>query len=176
MQNCKSIAAILDGTSNTVAFSEGPISPLPKATLPQPRYVGMKKVAASTPSILYDASSNPALTAAGIAACTTAYQTGSGGVAFDNQRGAVWAMGSAGIALVNTVVTPQSTTVLWGYCDAYNSSSYCLYMNAGSFHAAGTNTLFADGSVKCIKPTISQYIWWALGTVANGEVISADQY
>ena len=48
--------------------------------------------------------------------------------------------------------------------------------NAQSFHPAGVNTLFADGSVKCIKSSIASNIWWGLGTVANGEVISADQY
>jgi prepilin-type processing-associated H-X9-DG protein len=51
-----------------------------------------------------------------------------------------------------------------------------VYSNAVSYHPGGTNTLMSDGSVKAIKSTISQYIWWALGTCANGEVISADQY
>jgi hypothetical protein len=36
--------------------------------------------------------------------------------------------------------------------------------------------LLADGSVKFIKSSIAQNIWWALGTKSNGEVISADQY
>ena len=75
MQTCKSIAAILDGTSNTVAFAEGTIAPAPNSVLPQKKYVGMKSVAGAIPSILYDASSNPSLTAAGIAACTTAFTT-----------------------------------------------------------------------------------------------------
>jgi prepilin-type N-terminal cleavage/methylation domain-containing protein/prepilin-type processing-associated H-X9-DG protein len=175
MQSCKSIAAIIDGTSNTVLYAEGVISPAPKSTLPQVKYTGVRSVVAAIPSALYDASSSPALTAAGIAACTSVFNTGTGG-SFNNQRGAVWGMGSAGIGLMNTVVVPNSTTVLWGYCDSYSSSSYCLYMNADSFHPAGVNTLFADGSVKCMKNTISQYIWWGLGTVAGGEVISADQY
>jgi prepilin-type processing-associated H-X9-DG protein len=78
--------------------------------------------------------------------------------------------------MVITVVVPNASTALWGHCDFDNASSYCTYANANSYHPAGVNTLFADGSVKCIKNTIAQYIWWALGTVANGEVVSADQY
>jgi hypothetical protein len=38
------------------------------------------------------------------------------------------------------------------------------------------NVLFADGSVKFIKDSINQPTWWALGTKAGGEVISADAY
>jgi hypothetical protein len=34
----------------------------------------------------------------------------------------------------------------------------------------------ADGSVHFIKRSINQYTWWALGTRANGEVISSDSY
>ena len=78
--------------------------------------------------------------------------------------------------MVNTVIPPNSSMALWGYCDSYHSASYCMYMNADSYHPGGCNTLFCDGSVKAIKPTISQYVWWALGTVANGEVVSADSY
>ena len=33
-----------------------------------------------------------------------------------------------------------------------------------------------DGSVRAIKNSVSQTVWWALGTMAGGEVISADSY
>jgi hypothetical protein len=36
--------------------------------------------------------------------------------------------------------------------------------------------LFADGSVRFAKDSINQATWWALGTKANGEVISSDSY
>ena len=35
---------------------------------------------------------------------------------------------------------------------------------------------FADGSVKFIKNSVNQTTWWALGTKAGGEVVSADAY
>lgn len=43
-------------------------------------------------------------------------------------------------------------------------------------HPGGVNFLFADGSVKFIKSTISQAVYHALGTRNLGEVISSDSY
>jgi hypothetical protein len=36
--------------------------------------------------------------------------------------------------------------------------------------------MMMDGSVKTIKMTISTATWWALGTMAGGEVLSSDSY
>jgi prepilin-type N-terminal cleavage/methylation domain-containing protein/prepilin-type processing-associated H-X9-DG protein len=47
---------------------------------------------------------------------------------------------------------------------------------AASRHPGGANVLFADGSVKFIKSTVSPPTWWALGSRAGSEVISADAY
>jgi prepilin-type N-terminal cleavage/methylation domain-containing protein/prepilin-type processing-associated H-X9-DG protein len=47
---------------------------------------------------------------------------------------------------------------------------------AGSRHPGGVNVCFGDGHIQFIKQTISLPTWWALGTKAGGEVISADQY
>jgi prepilin-type N-terminal cleavage/methylation domain-containing protein/prepilin-type processing-associated H-X9-DG protein len=175
LQNCKSIAAVLDGTSNTVAFAEGAIDPSYPPVLGQ-KFNGMTAVTGIPfAAIVYDASSVPAATAQGIAACNAVWQTGQGG-SFGYQRGDFWCMGTGSHTKVSTVVVPNSTTSLWGYCDPQGLSSLGCYMNADSYHPAGVNTLFTDGSVKCLKNTINQYIWWALGTVANGEVVSADQY
>jgi len=45
-----------------------------------------------------------------------------------------------------------------------------------SYHPGGVNALLADGSVRFVKETIEGRIWRALGSVAGGEVISADAY
>ena len=47
---------------------------------------------------------------------------------------------------------------------------------ASSQHPGGVNVMMMDGSAKFIKSTINAQTWRALGTVAGGEVISADQY
>ena len=41
---------------------------------------------------------------------------------------------------------------------------------------AASTSCFADGSVKFIKSTVATQPWWAIGTRANNEVVSADQF
>ena len=50
------------------------------------------------------------------------------------------------------------------------------FSNAQSNHPGGVNVLFADGSVRFIKDSINPQTWMALGTKANGEVITSDSY
>jgi prepilin-type processing-associated H-X9-DG protein len=45
-----------------------------------------------------------------------------------------------------------------------------------SHHPGGVNSLFGDGSVRFIKNSINWQTWRGLGTIAGGEVISADSY
>jgi prepilin-type N-terminal cleavage/methylation domain-containing protein/prepilin-type processing-associated H-X9-DG protein len=49
-------------------------------------------------------------------------------------------------------------------------------ITARSYHPGGVNALLADGSVRFVKTTINGFAWRALGTVAGGEVVSADAY
>jgi prepilin-type N-terminal cleavage/methylation domain-containing protein/prepilin-type processing-associated H-X9-DG protein len=49
-------------------------------------------------------------------------------------------------------------------------------ITARSYHPGGVNVLLGDGSVRFIKSTIAGNTWRALGTVAGGEVVSADSY
>ena len=49
-------------------------------------------------------------------------------------------------------------------------------VNAQSNHPGGVNVMFADGSVRFVKDSIGPQTWMALGTRANGEVISSDSY
>lgn len=44
----------------------------------------------------------------------------------------------------------------------------------GSKHPAGMNMLFGDGSVRFIKDSINPGTWFAIQTIAGGEIISAD--
>jgi prepilin-type N-terminal cleavage/methylation domain-containing protein/prepilin-type processing-associated H-X9-DG protein len=45
-----------------------------------------------------------------------------------------------------------------------------------SLHPGGVNVGFADGSVKFIKDSVNVQAWWALGTRANGDIVSSDAY
>jgi prepilin-type N-terminal cleavage/methylation domain-containing protein len=49
-------------------------------------------------------------------------------------------------------------------------------ITARSMHPGGVNSLIGDGSVRFVKETIDPNHWRGLGTVAGGEVISADAY
>jgi prepilin-type processing-associated H-X9-DG protein len=45
-----------------------------------------------------------------------------------------------------------------------------------SFHPGGVNLCLGDGSVRFIKNSITERVWWALMTCQDGFVLSADQY
>jgi prepilin-type N-terminal cleavage/methylation domain-containing protein/prepilin-type processing-associated H-X9-DG protein len=49
-------------------------------------------------------------------------------------------------------------------------------MPPSSRHPGGVNLLMGDGSVRFIKDTVDLSAWRALGTIAGGEVLSADAY
>jgi len=50
------------------------------------------------------------------------------------------------------------------------------YVASRSRHPGGVNSLYSDGSVHFSKNTINPWIWVNLGSIAAGEVISADQF
>jgi prepilin-type processing-associated H-X9-DG protein len=45
-----------------------------------------------------------------------------------------------------------------------------------SYHPGGVQVLKADGSVSFISESIRGEVWRGLGTIAGGEVLSADSY
>jgi prepilin-type processing-associated H-X9-DG protein len=64
----------------------------------------------------------------------------------------------------------------WDSVDENDGGPTYMSLAATSNHPGGVNVLFADGSVKFIKDTVNASTWRALGTIAGGEVISADSY
>ena len=75
------------------------------------------------------------------------------------------------------MVTPNSQVYPWSSCtDGRTPQNEFEFSRAESSHPGGVNVLFADGSVRFVKDSINQATWWALGTRANGEVISSDSY
>jgi prepilin-type processing-associated H-X9-DG protein len=162
----------LDGTSNTVAFCESTVgSSALQAKQKNVGIIGVSGIPAA--ALLYDASTNPAQTLAGLAACDTAWAKGTGTVSAI--RGLIWAYGDMGHTMFNTVARPNSIDG-WTYCSNNASAGATTYSEADSYHSGGVNTLMADGSVKFIKSTINLATWWALGTRSNGEIVSGDSY
>jgi prepilin-type N-terminal cleavage/methylation domain-containing protein/prepilin-type processing-associated H-X9-DG protein len=172
---------IIDGSSNTIAFSEALVSNGGTNGMPATisnSYPGNSitgVMGAGPPAQQYNAFDNPAAITAGLLACNVAWKTKAG---INSLRGIFWEVGSLGMTMFNTIVPPSSTQYTWGAC-RFTGGGYpndATFANANSLHPGGANVLLADGSVRFIKSTISQQTWWSLGTRLGGEVISADSY
>ena len=60
--------------------------------------------------------------------------------------------------------------------DENQGGPVCAALKADSFHPGGVDGLMGDGSVRFFKSSINGVTWRALGSIAGGEVISADSY
>ena len=175
-QRSYDIGSVTDGTSNTVAFAEvladdqdGNFSRKP----------GKGTGGASNLKAVYLTDVNtagPAVVQADIQACNAKYQADGGGKQGGGYR---WSCGAMGYTMFNTVIPPNGGgEVKWGACrhNCCPQSRHADYVNASSYHPGGVNVCFGDGSVRFVKSTIAMNIWWALGTRANGEVVSSDAF
>ncbi len=84
--------------------------------------------------------------------------------------GTPWLSGTVNTGACFKVVAPPNTRS----CEFMNIGRITL--TAASNHPGGVDIGFADGSIHFIKNSISPQIWWALGSINGGEVISADSY
>ena len=164
----KTYAQIRDGLSNTMVFAETQVS-----------HYQMRKCSndgGMTPTSFPDVASSPALIKSMVGACTVFAATG-------HQK---WAHGKLINGGVTTALTPNTKVYLPGYPpvpydmstndEDENQRPTFAAITADSYHPGGVNCLFADGSVKFIKDSVNGGVWRALGTIAGGEVVSADAY
>jgi prepilin-type processing-associated H-X9-DG protein len=162
----------LDGTSNTVAYSESLVGP--QTSRANQKGTGVTGVSGATTGMAMDANSLPIATInTALSACDTAWQKGTG---LDSQHGRDWAHGAIAQTLFNTIVPPNSKLHGWAHCSNLSSSVVGVFSNAASAHPGGVNTLMTDGSVRFVKDSVAQITWWALGTRANGEVLDASSF
>ncbi len=95
-----------------------------------------------------------------------------------------WANGKVFFNGVTTALTPNTKVLLPGDPNSYDLVTHdenqggatFAALTADSYHPGGVNVLMADGSVRFVKDSINGQAWRALGTIAGGEVISADSY
>jgi prepilin-type N-terminal cleavage/methylation domain-containing protein/prepilin-type processing-associated H-X9-DG protein len=179
--NCFGIRDCTDGTSNTVLFSESLVgqssNPLP--TQRNNAVVGVTAIKGG-PAEVQDASaiSYQLVLVPAFQTCTNIYQAAAAGH-ISNANGNRWGWGAMSITMFNTVVTPNSNIAKWNACK--DTCTSCgpddsTFSNAQSNHPGGVNVLFGDGSVRFVKDSVSPQAWMAIGTKANGEIVSADSY
>jgi len=168
-----SFANITDGLSNTAAFSErvkavgnnfgNTTAPfdgqMPTASLATPGR-SREQPRDDPPGVLPGLQSHPRL--------PLSEPTRTGPISRDdNISGAMWMSGQPALTRYVHVMPPN----MWS-C----RSGLQIAHVANSRHPGIVNVMMCDGSVKAIKSTISATTWWAIGTRAGSEVISADSY
>jgi prepilin-type N-terminal cleavage/methylation domain-containing protein/prepilin-type processing-associated H-X9-DG protein len=166
--NRVTLASVIDGTSNSVIFSEwvkgaNTASPSYKPGLNAVYRGGtMSGAAGPPPSSLNDARGcqNTAPTVAN--------------VAWDN-KGERWTSQFAGRGGGYMHITFPNTNACAGSTQTTTLGNQLgSLIGPSSVHAGGVNMLLLDGSVKFIKSSVGAQPYYALATVAGGEVVSAD--
>jgi prepilin-type processing-associated H-X9-DG protein len=180
------IQAITDGTSNTIAFGEWLVGNNTAIYNVQRSII----VVGSTfpPGITDGNGANSAylnMPLGGGALNTwlsgTCASQGTSAVASGNYlswKGDRWCYGLFSHTLGNILIGPNAP---YPACDINaggggdTDGSYGFF-GMSSLHPGGANVLMADGSVHFLKNSVSQLTVWALGSRAQGEVISSDSY
>jgi prepilin-type N-terminal cleavage/methylation domain-containing protein/prepilin-type processing-associated H-X9-DG protein len=167
---------ITDGSSNTIAFSEGQTGAITQGVITGNMIMG---AGLSGNAYFLNANTNPTLVLNDLQTCNNQYvQSNAGNISVGH--GHDWGIGGMGATLFNTIVPPSSNQYKWsacrtdcgGGCDGASMD----YSNAASYHSGGANALLADGSVKFLKSSIALSVYWGLGTRNGGEVIGSDAY
>ena len=163
---------VVDGTSNTVCFSErvkgidsggvDPMIPTSSVSNTNNWYPNDSPLVdyASCLTLSPNASNIASMNLAGVPAGT------------DCTMGSYWHLGLGRTGGIFTnIMTPNT----WS-CVTNNQDMNGALLTVSSRHPGGVNVLFCDGSVKFVKNSVNYLTWMAVGTIANNEVVSADSY
>jgi prepilin-type N-terminal cleavage/methylation domain-containing protein/prepilin-type processing-associated H-X9-DG protein len=184
---CVRIAAITDGTSNTMGLSEGLIGdPQFRSCLTTPASPSTTDIGSWTPY-----NTPPPLTTASDLVTLAGSCNSSGVKPGGRLNHTRWANGGVYYSGYTAAVTPNFTVTAvsrastnggqqvpanWDSVDENDGGPTYMSSRASSNHPGGVNVAFMDGSVKFIKNSVNPVTWRGLATRAGGEVISSDQY
>jgi prepilin-type N-terminal cleavage/methylation domain-containing protein/prepilin-type processing-associated H-X9-DG protein len=166
------IASITDGASNTAAFSERL-----KGHGDRNRYVPGADFLQTPPfsSLLFDRRDYGEIERFAQSCQSLSLATSQ---APPHWAGNWWLFGGA-FALYTHLLPPNHQSCDNGepWIGGFTGSTYSgIAYTVSSRHPGGVEVLMADGSVRFVKDTLDQQTWCALGTRAEGEVISSSSY
>ena len=168
------LASVLDGTSNTAAFSErnkgiGNGGALQLTMIRDPNLPSSIPYTLARTS---DSDLGPQMYYTNCRALISSTAT----VAPVGIPGGAYFQGLKGDTAYTHVMPPNGLTCVYGSYDNNGTDNNHPQgaLAATSRHPGGVNVAFLDGSVKFIKSTIAYNTWWAVGSMAGAEVISAD--
>ncbi len=176
------LASVTDGTSNTVAFGEWKTGTgnLNTVTIPQDIIILM---GAGFPAGITRGTPTMQMPGGGLFiqdffnTCSALASNPANRFGKTATVGEDWISNIVCYTLGNLVATPNAS---WPNCIVDYTSTGTLNSpgsyGLSSFHAGGANVALCDGSVRFIKNNISPATLWALGSRAQGEVISSDSY
>ncbi len=167
------VASVIDGTSNTAAYSER-VKAIGAINTGAPFDSG--KPTASLSGVTPPPAGQEVLPQVWYKLCiatppTPDAQGNDQAFDIDNDiSGASWSAGYVPDSRYCHVMPPNT----WG-CRGPNGNIEMSHV-ASSHHPGIVNVAFLDGSVRAIKSTVNLNAWWALGTRAGNEVLSSDSY
>jgi prepilin-type N-terminal cleavage/methylation domain-containing protein len=158
-------AAITDGLSNTVAFSEQILGngytaggngagSIPASTPPVDPTLQVLNLTAAQNDTITGTDPSPANCVVGAAG------------SWAGIRGAKWMNGHYGDTLYNHGLTPNSHQF-----DCGNNSHNAGLTAARSRHVGGVHVLLCDGSTRFVSENVDYVLWHALGSKQGGEVL-----
>jgi len=166
-KNIITLASFVDGTSNTVIFSEWVKGP---ATLPGKDGLGMTYTG---PNSLY-----PQTTEAGPYSFQNEYASAlfcerNGTVQNWGWKGEWWIQGDRNV--YQHTMPPNRRACLYSDIGVPGRADVMM-AGASSLHPGGVNTLFGDGSVKFVKSTINYIPWYGVSTPNGGEAVDSNSF
>jgi hypothetical protein len=175
----RNLANFQDGLSNSLLASEGYIGHLQaRDCLKTPNAPSDSSAGTWTPN-------NVPTPQNSLQALNEVLQACSGSAKFPLGAGHTrWTNGGVYYSGITTAVPPNPRVsgkpnlkpFDWVSIDENNGGPTYASLAATGYHPGGVNTLLGDGGVRFIKDSINNVSWRALGTIAGGEVISADSF
>ena len=182
------LASVTDGTSNTVIFSENLMGNSSNGTYPVTGLgvAGNGSLWIMTTTITTTTPTNPNLgtLAANLAYISNTYCASTTNRSSFSTQGFAWASSGNGEGGGYSHAQTPNKRNCWGSnqdsvspnAPNGNQYQYGNMITAKSNHSGGVNMLFLDGSVRFVKDSVNIGTYAAIGTIAGGEVVSADSY